>query len=299
MDTPQASTAPIVTTVAPSAEPAPATVTIAAPAAPPPAADKPVEPAGAAAPEKKPIDVARGFAAIAAEERRVRAEREAVKAEKAQLVAARDQLIAARKDPRAAMRLLGHSEEAILESIAGNGTAAPTDADRVAALEQREREREQRDAAATERAKQAATAAQIDTFFSNVAESIKKAGDTYELINAESEHAEVRALIEGHVARTGKLMPWEQAAKLVEDQLREQEQARIARWEKKKAAAAPPPAVKSEKKTPSETGAATTTLNNRGLNGGSARVAEADDLPLDPDERTAEMNRRRAARRAS
>jgi hypothetical protein len=304
VDTTQASTAPVTSTVAPAPAAAPPTPPQPAEGAAPPApaaGTQPAKPEPAAGaetePEKKPIDVARGFAKLATEDQRIRTEREKLKAERAELTAARDALAKAKGSVREGMKLLGYDEDTVLRAIANGETAttAPTEADRVTSLERWKEERERKDA-------ENATAAQrqreqhLETqFFDGVTKAIKDAGEKYELINDEGEHDEVEALIRGHFEKTQQLMPWGRAAELVEKALQEKEKARIERRAKKQQAAATPAPTKSEtKKPPSETSAATTLTNGR-LTAGPARI-DVDDLPLDPDERTAEMNRRRAAR---
>lgn len=279
----QAAVAPPAPAAPAATVPAPAAGTPPAPAAAPAAGDPPAT--APATGEPKP-DLSRGFASLAREEQRIRTEREALKADKAQL----QQLAAARSNPREAMRLLGFTDDQVLESLAG-GTGAPAPEDRIARIEKTLAERDAQAQADRQRAEQAQAAARaeqvITQFRSDVTAQLKAAGDKYALIAAYGAEGEVIARIEKTVMETGVLPQLSEVADAVE---REQEAKARRALEVPKLKLVP----NASENGPS---GSTATLTNRGTAGPSAQPTAP--LPLDPDARTAEILRRRRAASAS
>lgn len=287
----QASTDSATTT--PAAEPAKSDTP--APAADPAAA----APATPAEPAKKPLDLGKGFAALAREEQRVRAERQALKAEKEALGRHQTLLDAAAKaseNPIALLQAAGLTYEQVTDWILKN-QQEPTAEDRVALLEQREAERVKAAKDAEEKAASDRATQQIETFKGHLAKAITDAGEKYELINAEGAHEAVWEVIEGRFNETGKLMPWNEAADLVEAHLEERAKKLLAakKLQPKQDAPAAPAKSENQKTGPeSDQGSTERTLTNRSTTGSSAERPGS--LPLDPDERTrAIVARRRAA----
>lgn len=284
---PAAASAPIPSHVTnQAAAPAPAPAVTPTPAAAPvaPAAGDP-----AATPAAQP-DLARGFASLAAEEKRIRTERDALKSEKTQVSTIAQQLQAARANPREAMRLLGYTDDQVLAALAGDPAPAPAVDDRVARLEQVIAERDARDQAELARqeaARQQQSADQVITNFRNDVHSQLKAGagDKYALIAAYGAESEVTARIENDLLAGKPMRPWAQVADEVETEL--EGKARRA-LETPKLKLVPPSETRngppSEQRSP-------TTLTNRGTTGASANPLPP--LPLDPEERTTEILRRR------
>lgn len=276
---------------------------------PAPAAEKPPEAQAQPAteqktePQPKPIDLGKGFAALAREEQRIRGERQALKAEQqaiAQHRAVLDAIAKAKENPLAALQATGLTYEQLTEWILQN-QQEPTEADRLAALEKREQERQERAKADEEKAKQDVAAKQIETFKGNLTKAITDAGEKYELINAEGAHEAVWEVIEGNFEKTGQVMAWADAADLVEKHLEERAKKLLAakklqpKTEQKQDAPAAPAKSESQKTGPeSDQGSTERTLTNRSTTGSSSERPAP--LPLDPDERTrAIVARRRAA----
>jgi len=265
---------------APVAVPAPAVPVVA------PASAEPVAPAVTTPPSP---DLSRGFASLAAEERRIREVRAQTKAEGEKLATFTQQLHAARANPREAMKLLGFTDDQVLEALAGGTPAAPAVDDRVARLEQTlaERDRQASDAAARAQAaeQERQVEAVITSFRNDVNAQIKAAGDKYALIQLHGAESEVTAKIEKHLLEKGEFMPFETAADEIE-----------AAYEAKARKALELPRLRSvpqseNPRSTSERTSTTTTLTNRGTTAPAANSLPP--LPLDPDARTAELLRRR------
>ena len=280
-----AASAPIPSSIPNSSAP----VAVPAPAAPA-VAPTPAEPAAPTAAAPPAPDLSRGFASLAAEERRVRTERERTKAEAQQLATFTQQLHAARANPREAMKLLGFTEDQVLEALAGGTPSVPAVDDRVARIEQTLAERDRQAQEASTRAQVAEQERQADaviaSFRNDVATKIKAAGEKYGLIQLHGAESEVTARIEKHLLEKGELRPFEAVA----DELEQEYEAKA-----RKALELPKlkivPQSESHRSQSEQRTSTTTTLTNRGTTAPAANSLPP--LPLDPDARTAELLRRR------
>lgn len=252
-----------------------------------PAVVEPVAPAAGAPPAP---DLSRGFASLAAEERRVRVAREETQAEAKKIATFTQQLAAARANPREAMKLFGFTDDQVLEALAGGAHAAPAVDDRVARLEQTLADRDRAAADAATRAQAAEQERQAEAvitgFRNDVNAQIKAAGDKYALIQLHGAESEVTAKIEKHLLEKGEFMPFETAADEIEAAYEAKARKALELPRLRSVPQSENPRSQSEQRTSS-----TNTLTNRGTTAPAANALPP--LPLDPDARTTELLRRR------
>ncbi len=231
-----------------SATPGAATVTAPPPATPPtatppgaapPAGALPGAPpaasgatAAAAAPATaKPEDqkVTPRFAELARREKADVLRRAELKKDEAEHKAFREARELLDKDPLAAMEKFGVSFDKIIQAGL-KGTQPPkveTLEEKVERLDNELKAEKEAEAKATQEAADAATRAQVNEQRAFVKDFVTKAGDAYELVNANDAHHEVFDVAFAHWEATGgmnggEFMPLEQAAQLVEDYLFEE-----------------------------------------------------------------------------
>lgn len=200
--------------------------------APPPAAAAPPEPPKEEVP---PAPMAKAFAELTKKEARTRAKEEELKKREADLAEKQAAIQNLIEDPLSHLEKLGITYEVLTEQLL-NGKKPPADLktraeiqrlkEAVAAREKADKEREERAEADRKAAEEAKTLAE---FKATLTTHITKAGEKFELINAFGEHDMVFDVIDAYAAKTGKILPTDEAAAQVEAHLEERELQRAQR----------------------------------------------------------------------
>jgi hypothetical protein len=238
--------------------------------------------------DKDPADakLSARFAALSRRERKVREQEAAIKEQKQKLDVYEQGQRLARENPLALLEALGIQDpyQHVTDWVLKQGK--PTVQSKLQEVEAKLQALEETRAREAQAAQDAQVQRTLDGFRRDLRAHIDGNASAYELITAEGAHDEVYALIEAECARSGKVMPFDVAARLVEDQLFE-EAKRLTKATKLAKLFAPAPqagaATDSDKKagvpvtprpvhTDSRTRRFTTTLTN-------ARVASAPPAP--------------------
>jgi hypothetical protein len=246
--------------------------------------EKPKEPA---TPPAQPDDekaTARAFAALARERKKIKAAEEALAADKAKLEQDRADLARyrelqalAKSKPLEVVGAFGLDYDGITKAqLEQPDPAVAKVQERVDALERERIAREDADKASTVAAK-ATEERTLADWHRGVLEEVTKAGDAYELTNRLGQAGEVAELIKLTWAREHRMMPVDEAAKLVETSL----EAKVLGTTKVKSKFAPlpaapaPAAVAPAKHSPTLSTAAAASGSQTVDNSEKARVARA------------------------
>lgn len=173
------------------------------------------------------------FAQLTRKEQQIVAKQRELQSARAELDAAREELAEftrlkeqARLDPIKFLEHAGLSYEEVTSFVLNDHK--PTAEVRVDAakaeiekLREELAEKESRKIRAEQREAQKRIEAEVQEWREGVVEQVRAASDSYELTNLYGEQGSVPELIELHYEQTGKVMPFEEAAKLVEDHLEE------------------------------------------------------------------------------
>lgn len=190
----------------------------------------------AGVPDKK-IDAAR-FAALARKEAQAQKLKFEAKKEHEEAVRLRtenekigDWLKNAKANPLKALEVLGLTPEDVFNVVTNNGKASPelqigALRDEFGRYIKQQDELRQKAELGTKQQQDAAVAAQVKRFRSDVADFVKANVDKYELVNIDSAYDLVSAVIEEHFAKTEQLLTKEEAASKVETFLEEQHKKR-------------------------------------------------------------------------
>ncbi len=290
----------------PAATTTPATTEAAAPAAADTTATTPVEgtaaPATAAEATPPPADPAsKAFAVIAKKERALIEREKALKAEHAKLEAELKPLREAAEAIRAGNALdglgkLGIDYASLTKAVLGKPKADPTDAVRaeLEALKAKMTEREQREA-------EAGREHAVATVRAGIEAHVKEKADAYPCLSGTPDGIDhVFALIEKHAQETAaagrpELLPFDEAASLIEQQLRAGLQTLEPVFRRLFAPGEQAPAA-AENATPGTTTAPTTGTDKPATISNEAAAASAHTRSTTPPRTLAEIERERLRR---
>lgn len=178
--------------------------------------------------EAKDARLSHRFAQLAKRDKALREERKKLEAERQQLARWRDAERLVKDDPLKLLEDLGLSYEQLTEKQFERLTAAEAAKDplrRIEAVEETIKQAQEQARLRQERAQQAVIDAAIERFQAQIKERVSQQAERFELIEARAAHEDVFRLIEAHFSETKEILPIDQAAQLVEDQLLEEAQA--------------------------------------------------------------------------
>lgn len=191
-------------------------------ATPAPVVPAKVEPAVVEVPAGKDAqdpNLGRAFAALARKDQALRNREDQVKAEGVAVKAIRDALETARtkKDPTALLELADISPSELTDLLIRLGQT-PSEADRLAALEQARKDDASAAQSASDKAEKAKLDEQVEAYRSRLADAAKAAGDKFELTLAQGAEGMDLAwqLVDQEYAATKRVMPYEEALSLAE-----------------------------------------------------------------------------------
>jgi len=205
------------------------------------------------------------FAALAKKDRALREEKKRLERERAELAKWGEAERLAKEDPLALLQRLGLSYQDLTDrqlAALDAERAAKDPARRIETVEERLARIEKLERDWVEAERQRKIDAEVAAFQGEIEKRIAGEPDRFELVIAGRAHGDVFRLIEAHFNETGELLPVDQAAQLVEDQLLEEAQS-FAKAKKLRALLGPkadeqnggdPPARESEgRRSPEQT----------------------------------------------